>query len=80
MGTETLVLFHIQNEHGTAMSSSIDTLYHKFYTRKHQGLLTEKTDGCLSLLNEDQERSDSVMTWSSSHHDSVVVTNVQDEF
>jgi hypothetical protein len=80
MGTETLVPFHIQNEHGTAESSSIDTLYHKFYKRKHQGLLKERTDVRLFLLNEDQERSDSVMTWSSSCYDSVVGTNVPDEF
>jgi hypothetical protein len=80
MDTETWVPFHIQNEHGTAVSSSIDTLYHRFYTRKHQGLQKEKTDACLFLLNEGQEVSDSVMTWSSSCHDSVVVTNVQDVF
>lgn len=80
MDTETLVPFHIQNEHGTAVSSSIDTLYHKFYMRKRQGLPKERSDAHLFLLNGGQEVSDSVMTWSSSCHVSEVVTNVQDEF
>jgi hypothetical protein len=80
MDTETLVPFHIQNERGTAVSSSIDTLYHMFYMRIPQGLLKEEIDACLFLLNEGQEMPDSVMTCPSPCHASGVVTNVQDEF